>query len=351
MWILGEAAPYVDVESGLALHISGFPKDKKKYNKSSKGNEVLQPKPSPNTKPSVRRFNRRSWQKRKTSNKEVEVDVEGNESEEDNESEKDKIMCEDAEECFDSSSYDDSSSSEEEKVLKPKKFSKKKRQVKDESSSSEDEKPLKNKKRSKHVKDVKKKKKKPLTAEQIKKIEYFDDLPGLRSRTVPSLLFAAIRDSQVYTESFMSDIGFSSSQNTFDDPFVKEWFKQFDPKPLKEIRACDIDEKLVLTKTVDFMFKVNFLMLFANMMVFADTMKAFVNLDYQTEGFYDVCDNVSQTRTSSVPPTDKKSFCSMIEEKISMISAEKIALEDLLKRANVEFPNDEEVIELYEKYR
>ncbi|GJX07139.1 ulp1 protease family, C-terminal catalytic domain-containing protein [Tanacetum coccineum] len=41
----------------------------------------------------------------------------------------------------------------------------------------------------------------------------------------------------------------------------------------------------------------------------------------------------------------------MIEEKISVISAEKIALEDLLKRANAEFQNDEKVIELYEKYR
>nr|GEX79478.1 ulp1 protease family, C-terminal catalytic domain-containing protein [Tanacetum cinerariifolium] len=41
----------------------------------------------------------------------------------------------------------------------------------------------------------------------------------------------------------------------------------------------------------------------------------------------------------------------MIEEKISMISTEKIALEDLLKKANAEFPNDEKVIELCEKYR
>ncbi|GJR75323.1 hypothetical protein Tco_0087688, partial [Tanacetum coccineum] len=363
--------------------------------------------------------------------------------------------------------------------------SKKKKQV-SESSSSEDEKPLKNKKRSKHVKDVKKKKKKPLTAEQIKKIEYLDDLPGLLSRTVPSLLFAAIRDSQVDTESFMLDIGFSSLHNVYidtlpqrfarfvvrafsassyefklekgiirvtpekvheilgvplggtsifdlpeiplDDPFVNEWFKQFDPKPLKKIRACDIAEKLVLTKTVDFMFKVNFLMLFANVMGTADTMKAIVNLTVlrriredtniagidwcgfihkclqgssepntfpiirhrpairnwtttamnrrqeleiqeqvigkldlhgewteseldQTEGFYDVGENVSRPRTSSVPPTDKKSFCSMIEEKISVISAEKIALEDLLKRANAEFKNDEKVIELYEKVR
>ncbi|GKE98777.1 hypothetical protein Tco_0022128, partial [Tanacetum coccineum] len=114
-------------------------------------------------------------------------------------------------------------------------------------------------------------------------------------------VFAAIRDSQVYTESFMSDIGFSSLHNVYidtlpqrfarfvvrafsassyefklekgiirvtpekvyeilgvplggtsifdlheiplDDPFVKEWFKQFDPKPLKKIRACDIAKK------------------------------------------------------------------------------------------------------------
>nr|GFB59223.1 ulp1 protease family, C-terminal catalytic domain-containing protein [Tanacetum cinerariifolium] len=51
----------------------------------------------------------------------------------------------------------------------------------------------------------------------------------------------------------------------------------------------------------------------------------------QTEGFYDVYvgDN----------------------EKISMIYAKKIALEDLFKRANAEFPNDGKVIELYEKYR
>ncbi|GKG50998.1 hypothetical protein Tco_0539122, partial [Tanacetum coccineum] len=48
--------------------------------------------------------------------------------------------------------------------------------------------------------------------------------------------------------------------------------------PLKKISACDIAEKLVLTKIVDFMFKVNFLMLFANVMDTTDTMKAIVNL-------------------------------------------------------------------------
>nr|GEV16418.1 hypothetical protein [Tanacetum cinerariifolium] len=118
----------------------------------------------------------------------------------------------------DSSSYDDSSSSEEENVLK-KRVSKKNGQVNDESSSSEDEdeKPLKNKKRSKHVKNLNKKKKKPLIAELIKKIEYLDDLPSLRSRTVPFSLFAVIHDFQVDMELFLSDIGFSSLHNVYID--------------------------------------------------------------------------------------------------------------------------------------
>nr|GEY44849.1 ubiquitin-specific protease 13 [Tanacetum cinerariifolium] len=186
---------------------------------------------------------------------EVEDDVEGNESEEENESEEDK-ETEVSKESDDSKlgvkdvkmkgvkgnkmvvvskakkwKHVSDSSSEEEKVSKPKKVSNKKKQVKDvkkrkhvsdssssydESSSSEEEKPLKNKKCSKHVKDVKKKKK-PLTIKQIKKIKYLSDLPCLRFRTVPSSLFALIRDSQVDMESFLSDIRFSSFYNVFID--------------------------------------------------------------------------------------------------------------------------------------
>nr|GEU47111.1 hypothetical protein [Tanacetum cinerariifolium] len=194
-----------------------------------------------------------------------------------------------------------SDSFEEENVSKPKKVYKKKKQVSESSSSYEDEKPLKIKnKRSK-------KSKKPLSAEQIKKIKYLDGLPGLRYWTVPSSLFAAIRDSQVDMESFLASsyefklengiirvtpekvheilgvpLGGTSVYDLLeiplDDPFVKKWFKQIDPKPLNKIRACDIAKKLVLIETVDFMFKVNFLMLFANVMGTADTMKAIVNL-------------------------------------------------------------------------
>ncbi|GJR47912.1 ulp1 protease family, C-terminal catalytic domain-containing protein [Tanacetum coccineum] len=153
------------------------------------------------------------------------------------------------------------------------------------------------------------------------------------------------------------------------DDFVKLWFKQFGPKHLKDIRATDIAEKLVLAKRVDFMFKVNFLMLFANVMGTADTMKA-IDLEIQeevisklelhgpwreselheTEGFYEVGDNVIRTRTSLKPPTDKQCVCSLIEEKLKIISDEKAELENLLRKANTQFPNDEDVRELYDEY-
>nr|GFA39993.1 hypothetical protein [Tanacetum cinerariifolium] len=63
-----------------------------------------------------------------------------------------------------------------------------------------------------------------------------------------------------------------------DDEFVQLWLSQFAPKKNKQIFATDIAEKLVHSTKVDFMFEVNFLMLFANVMGKADTMQAFVNL-------------------------------------------------------------------------
>ncbi|GJU08363.1 ulp1 protease family, C-terminal catalytic domain-containing protein [Tanacetum coccineum] len=368
----------------------------------------------------------------------------------------------------------------EDNVLKVKKnLKKKKKQVSDSSSSFEEEKPIMKKKKL----DAKKKKKKPITLAQIKKEKYLRGFPPLYSRTVPCSLFSAIRDSQVDMKSFLSDIGFSSLHNVFidtlpsrfsrfvvrafnastyefklekgvirvtpdkvndilgvplggtsnfdlperplDDDFVKMWFNQFDPKPLKDIHATDISEKLVLSKKVDFMFKVNFLMLFANVMGTADTMKAIVNLTsvvpntltgfyigpftflillyldltkfewfpvirsrpaiqnwtttainkqqdleimdevigrlelhgpwfeselHETEGFYEVGDNVSRTRSSLNSPTDKQSVCSLIEEKLKFICDEKAELEDILRKANTQFSNDVGVFVLYEKY-
>nr|GEW81538.1 cytochrome P450 [Tanacetum cinerariifolium] len=63
-----------------------------------------------------------------------------------------------------------------------------------------------------------------------------------------------------------------------DDEFVQLWLSQFASKKKKRIFATDIAKKLVRSTRVDFMFKVNFLMFFANVMGKADTMRAFVNL-------------------------------------------------------------------------
>nr|GFA43034.1 hypothetical protein [Tanacetum cinerariifolium] len=52
-----------------------------------------------------------------------------------------------------------------------------------------------------------------------------------------------------------------------------------------------------------------------------------------------------------LPHTDKKIICEMIEEKLSSISKEKAEVETLLRDANKEFPNDDNVKQLFEQYK
>nr|GEX72396.1 hypothetical protein [Tanacetum cinerariifolium] len=416
----------------------GLVKHKKK---SFKGNKVLQPMPSRNTKSSVRRILKEVVKpkgapvksnvgKRKilVEDKEVEADVEGNESEKANESKKDneseevEEIKEDKESEMSNEVVKDvktkvvkgkkkvvlskSKKQNEEieadvkgmkvklmKVSKPKKVYKKK-QVSESSSAYEDEKPLKIKKRSK------KKSKKPLTSEQIKKIKYLDDLLCVRSRTVPSSLFALIRDSQVDMESFLSDFSASSYEFKFekgiirvtpekvhdilrvplggtsifdlleiplDESFVKEWFKQFDPKPLKKIHAytniagiywcgfihkclhgkpntvggfyigplcfmillyldsTEFDQFLVIRQrpairnwTTTAMNRRQELEIQDQVISKLDLHGEWTESELdQTEGFYNVGENVSQTRTSSVP--QKESYAILVESYVILV--------------------------------
>ncbi|GJS63717.1 hypothetical protein Tco_0678281 [Tanacetum coccineum] len=299
----------------------------------------------------------------------------------------------------------------EDKVLKvKKKLKKKKKHVSYSSSSFEEEKPIIKKKKL----DAKKKKKKPMTLAQIKMEKYLSGFPSLCSRIVPCSLFDAIRNSQVDLKSILSDIGFSSLHNVFidtlpshfsrfvvttfitsnyefklekgvirvtpekvheilgillggtsifdllerplDDDFMKMWFNQFNPKPLKDIHASDISEKLVFSKKVDFMFKVNFLMLFANVMGTADTLKAIVNLTVLRRIRKDTniaeVDWILKSWIKSLVDWIAwvVSVCSLIEEKLKFISDEKAELEDILRKANTQFLNDEGIRVLYEKY-
>ncbi|GJT06690.1 ulp1 protease family, C-terminal catalytic domain-containing protein [Tanacetum coccineum] len=54
---------------------------------------------------------------------------------------------------------------------------------------------------------------------------------------------------------------------------------------------------------------------------------------------------------SVLPHTDKKIICEMIEEKLSSISKEKAEVETLLRDANKEFLNDDNVKQLFEQYK
>ncbi|GKB49961.1 hypothetical protein Tco_0900714 [Tanacetum coccineum] len=278
----------------------------------------------------------------------------------------------------------------EDNVLKvKKKLKKKKKQVYDSSSSFEEEKPIMKKKKL----DAKKKKKKPMTLTQIKKEKYLSGFQPLCSRTIPCSLFAAIHDSQVDMKSILSNIGFSLFaaipyrlvfqgvplggtsifdllERPLDDDFVKMWFNQFNPKPLKDIRATDISEKLVLSKKVDFIclkqsavpntingFYIGPLTFLIDLEII-DEVVGRLELHglwceselHETECFYEVGDNVIQTRSSLNSPTDKQSVCSLIEEKLKFISVEKVELKDILRKANTQFLNDEDVRVLYKKY-
>ena len=199
-----------------------------------------------------------------------------------------------------------------------------------------------------------------------------DYLP-LLSRMVPSSLFHAIRDAKVNMKRFMEDIGFSAlhsvnidtlpnrlarfvvrafdkesynfnlktgvvhvtaekvheilglpiggvslydlPQRSEDDEFVQLWLSQFAPKKKNKIFATDIAEKLVCSTSVDFMFKVNFLMLFANVMGNANTMRAFVNLSVVRRiredtniARVDWCDFIHRSLAISHEPNTVKGF-------------------------------------------
>nr|GEZ55117.1 ubiquitin-specific protease 13 [Tanacetum cinerariifolium] len=177
--------------------------------------------------------------------------------------------------------------------------------------------------------------KKVLSDNQIRREIFLSDYPPLLSRTVPSSFCHAIRDAK-------------------DDEFVQLWLSQFAPKKKKRIFATDIAEKLVCSTKVDFMFKVNFLMLFANVMGKADTMRTFVNLsvvrrireDTNIAGL-DWYDFIHRCLAITHEPNTVSGFyngplCFLIE---------KAEVEILLRDANKEFSNDDNVKQLFEQYK
>ena len=63
------------------------------------------------------------------------------------------------------------------------------------------------------------------------------------------------------------------------DDFERVWVGQFESKTAKQIRVNDIASKLIESKEVDFLFKVNFLTLFTNTMGMVAGLQGEINFD------------------------------------------------------------------------
>nr|GEV35475.1 ulp1 protease family, C-terminal catalytic domain-containing protein [Tanacetum cinerariifolium] len=136
------------------------------------------------------------------------------------------------------------------------------------SSTFEDEKPLKKKtKGGKKGKGPSKQTKKVLSDNQIRR-EKFLRVVHVTAEKVHEILGLPVGGISLY----------DLPERREDDEFVQLWLSQFAPKKKKQIFATNIAKKLVRSTRVDFMFKVNILMLFVNVMGKAYTMRAFVNL-------------------------------------------------------------------------
>ena len=183
-----------------------------------------------------------------------------------------------------------------------------------------------------------KKKGKVLTTEEMQHQDYVSKLPILHARTAPTALHTAIHGiKNVDVQKFLLDIGFSSFFNlqidyipsrlgryvvknfdektcrlklenerfievtvstvhdmlgipiggesllslptrSVEDKFEDVWKSQFSKK-FKEVKVNDVASKLIESKEVDFLFKINFLTLFVNTMGMCSSLTGELNLD------------------------------------------------------------------------
>ena len=184
-----------------------------------------------------------------------------------------------------------------------------------------------------------KKKEKVLSEDEKQHLDYLKKIPILQARSAPTALHTAIHGiKHVDIEKFLEEIGFSSfckfdisripsrlgryvvenfdpqtcelmlggekriqatvnkvhellgipiggetllslEKRPVGDDFERVWVGQFESKTAKQIRVNDIASKLIESKEVDFLFKVNFLTLFTNTMGMVAGLQGEINFD------------------------------------------------------------------------
>nr|GEV13265.1 hypothetical protein [Tanacetum cinerariifolium] len=205
-----------------------------------------------------------------------------------------------------------------------------------------------------------KKKEKQLTPKEAAHEEYLSSFPSFHARTTPSSLFSAIKNSRVDILRFLTDIGFS-------DKIKVTPSKIHDMLELKKVRVNDIARKLIATQEIDFLFKVNFLTLFTNTMGKADGLKGQICLDvvrrlreYSVISDIDWCGYIYDYLRDSKLPGGTNHYLDPLtflidlikkaEEKFSLIFAERVILEDYMRKTSLKCPSDGKFVALHEKY-
>nr|GEW52213.1 hypothetical protein [Tanacetum cinerariifolium] len=212
-----------------------------------------------------------------------------------------------------------------------------------------------------------KKKEKQLTPKEAAHEEYLLSFPSFHSRTTPSSLFSAIKNSRVVILGFLIDLGFSSLHNAIklreaDHEFIRKWAGQFYPLELKKVCVNDIARKLIVAQEIDFFFKVNFLTSFTNTMGKADGLKGQICLDVELElkdrvvGLLDLHDewNEAEVQESNCfigfsKTSKKEDLIKKAEEKLTLIYAKRVMLE-YIRKASLKCPGDGKFVALHEKY-
>ncbi|GJZ86280.1 hypothetical protein Tco_0657890, partial [Tanacetum coccineum] len=242
------------------------------------------------------------------------------------------------------------------------------------------------------------KKEKKLTPAEAAHEEYLSSFSTFRARTTPSSLFSAIQNSRVDILSFLSGIGFSSLHNVYiyqlpsklgrfivsnfnpetymlsldsgdkievthlkihenlgvlvggyslfnldereaDHEFVRLWVGQFYPTKLKQIRVNDIASKLDLE-------------LKDHVLGVLDLHGEWTEVEVRdAEGF------TGSSETSEKEVRDSYStfgeildFFKKAEEKLFLIYAKRVMLEEYMRKASLEYPGDGKFLALHEKY-
>ncbi|PWA86068.1 ulp1 protease family, C-terminal catalytic domain-containing protein [Artemisia annua] len=177
------------------------------------------------------------------------------------------------------------------------------------------------------------------------------------------------------------------------DDFEAVWKCQFH-KLFKDVRVNDIALKLIASKEVDFLFKINFLTLLTNTMVsytflvlyslfsalvfrfnqlqeasvvrtrpvikqwssFLMAQRQEMELKEECIGESDLYEEFELPETEgfvaagSSDSSFKEELLKNLEEKLSILSIERIVVEELLVIAGVEFPGDLKLVELHQRY-